>query len=271
MKPYSVPVLTYHSMNISGRSYSTNDHLALASDLWCMHDAGFEIVRLNGVLCESAHIMTTRKRKVALTFDDGSWFDWHDLEHPTHGMQRSFANILRDFAGATGAYVHATSFVIVDPTARRWLDKTCMIGRGWWGDEWWGTAESEGLIDVESHSWDHNHETLPPAIRIDPVGGRFDHIDSGVEARRQIADSIAWLNENVCRRSNRLLAWPYGQSSEYLRSEWLPAHANASGLLGAFGTRPAPMTDSSPRWDLPRFVCGRDWRTPAELLALLDS
>lgn len=145
-----------------------------------------------------------------------------------------------------------------------------MIGAGWWGHEWWSQAEASGLIAIEPHSWDHNHETLPAAMRIDPVGGRFDHIDSEIEARRQIGDAVAWLDENVGRRRNRLLAWPYGQSSEYLRTEWLPTHAEALGLLGAFGTHPAPLSEASPRWDLPRFVCGRDWRTPAELLALID-
>ena len=50
--------------------------------------------------------------------------------------------------------------MIVSPEARAELDRTCLIGRGWWGDDWWPQATAGDLIAVESHSWDHNHDTL---------------------------------------------------------------------------------------------------------------
>jgi hypothetical protein len=269
MNAKGVPVLAYHSMNIAGNAYATNDHIALTADLEELHRAGFEVVPLRAAFEAANAGSSTSLRRVALTFDDGSWFDWHDLEHPAHGPQRSFANILRDFSSATGAHVHATSFVIVDPESRMVLDRTCMIGRGWWGHDWWRAAESEGIMDIESHSWDHNHDTLPAHMRRDAAGGRFDHIDSETEAARQVAQSVEWLNQNVCQRRSRFVAWPYGQSTEFLRKEWMPRFAARLGILGAFGTFAAPLTCASNRWDLPRYVCGRDWRTPSELLSLL--
>jgi hypothetical protein len=85
---------------------------------------------------------------IALCCDDGSWFDWHDMDHPTFGRQRSFANILRDFAAGTGAPVHMTSFVIVSPDARLALDRTCLVGRGWGPHDGGRFALRDGLIAI---------------------------------------------------------------------------------------------------------------------------
>ncbi len=132
-----VPVLTYHAMNIAGNDYANNDHVALVEDLRAIQRHGLRVVPLalvvDALLGDAPE--SSVANSVALSFDDGSWFDWHDIEHPTFGMQRGFAGILRDFSTSTHAPVHATSFVIVSPQARTALDRTCMIGRGWWGDE----------------------------------------------------------------------------------------------------------------------------------------
>lgn len=263
-------VLTYHAMNVDGRTHADNDHVALAQDLRALHGAGVRVARVHELAAAAlGEAPMPRDPVVAITFDDGSWFDWHDLEHPTHGPQRAFAGILRDFAAESGAFVHATSFVIVSPRARAVLDRSCMVGAGWWGDDWWREAEAEGLLAIESHSWDHNHETLPAGLRADPRGGRFDHVGDPTEADAQVAQASAWLDAHVGARRPRVLAWPYGQSTPYLRDEWMPRHAAGLGILAAFGTRPAPLRTGAPRWDLPRYVCGRDWRSIDELLRLI--
>ena len=106
-----VPVLAYHSNNVSGNDYADNDHVALATDLRLLARLGLRVVPLAtvvDVLLGDAPASAV-EGAVALSFDDGSWFDWHDIDHPTWGPQRGFAGILRDFAAESGAPVHATT------------------------------------------------------------------------------------------------------------------------------------------------------------------
>jgi hypothetical protein len=42
-----VPVLTYHSQNIFGNDYATNDRLALASDVQAISQAGMRVISLS--------------------------------------------------------------------------------------------------------------------------------------------------------------------------------------------------------------------------------
>lgn len=268
-----VPVLTYHSNNISGNDYPANDHVALAADLRLIHGCGLRIVplaRVVDVLLGEAPESTV-ENVVAISFDDGSWFDWHDLDHPTCGPQRGFAGVLRDFAAETGAGVHATSFVIVSPDARAILDRTCLIGRGWWGDDWWREAQREGLIAIESHSWDHNHATLPQTAQRDQVKGTFRSIDSHADADAEIRQASDWLHVHLAPHRPRLFAYPYGESNDYLLREYLPRFGHEHRLRAAFATEPQPVESSSERWQLPRYVCGQHWREPAQLERLLDS
>jgi peptidoglycan/xylan/chitin deacetylase (PgdA/CDA1 family) len=261
-----VPVLTYHSINISGDDHARNDHVALAADLALLRREGWRVVPLHDVV---ATLLGERAddldRCVALTFDDGSWFDWVDLEHPTWGMQRSFANILRE----AGPGLHATSFVIVSPEARAVLDRTCMIGRGWWTDSWWADAAGEGLIAIESHSWDHNHETLPATAQRDGRTGTFRSVDTHDVADAEIRQAADWLDAHLPGQRTSLLAYPYGESNAYLVGDYLPRHAHEHRVRAAFATGPAPVTSSSDRWVLPRYVCGRDWSSPEGLSAVL--
>lgn len=263
-----VPVLTYHSNNVHGNDYADNDHVALAADLRLIHRLGLRIVPLArvvdvllGVAAESAV-----EQAVALSFDDGSWFDWHDIQHPSCGPQRGFAGILRDFAADTGAPAHATSFVIVSPHARSVLDRTCLVGRGWWDDSWWRDAQREGLLAIESHSWDHNHHTLPSAT---PRSGTFRGIDSHAGADAEIRQAADWLDARLAPHRASLFAYPYGESNDYLLQDYLPRHMGEHRLRAAFGIEPAPVERRSPRWNLPRLVCGLHWDEPAGLQRLL--
>ena len=266
-----VPVLTYHSINISGNDYADNDHVALAADLRALQRDGWLIVPLAQVVAgligeaDPAGL----ERTVALSFDDGAWFDWHDLDHPSCGPQRGFAGILRDFVAATGAAVHATSFVIVAPQARAILDRTCLIGRGWWDDQWWPLAQREGLIAIENHSWDHNHDTLPQTVQRDGRSGTFRSIETWAEADAEIRAAADWLDALLAPHRGSLFAFPYGESNDYLVHEYLPRFGHQHRLRAAFGTSPAPVTLHATRWNLPRYVCGQHWRSPEEFERLL--
>ena len=267
-----VPVLTYHSNNISGNDYASNDHVALAADLRLIHRRGLRIVPLSHVvdaLLDEAP-RTNVENAVAISFDDGSWFDWHDIEHPTLGAQRSFAGILRDFVVETGASAHATSFVIVAPSARAILDRTCLVGRGWWGDDWWPDAQREGLIAIESHSWDHNHHTLPVTAQRNQDKGTFRTIDSYADADAEIRQASDWLDARLAPHRTSLFAFPYGESNEHLVREYLPRFQREHRVRAAFGTAARPIDPTSNRWLLPRYVCGQDWSEPVQLGRLLD-
>ncbi|MGN6518284.1 MAG: polysaccharide deacetylase family protein [Dokdonella sp.] len=268
-----VPVLAYHSNNVAGNDYASNDHVALAADLRLIARLGLRIVplaRVVEVLLGEAPPHTV-ERAIALSFDDGSWFDWHDIDHPTWGPQRGFAGVLRDFAAETGAAVHATSFVIVSPEARATLDRTCLAGRGWWDDAWWRPAQEEGLIALESHSWDHNHHTLAVTAQQAGRKGTFRSIDTLADADAQIRRAADWLDRHLAPHRTTLFAYPYGESNDYLVRDYLPRHGAEHRVRAAFGTDPAPVERSSPRWNLPRYVCGAHWSSPAELERLLVS
>jgi peptidoglycan/xylan/chitin deacetylase (PgdA/CDA1 family) len=266
-----VPVLTYHGINIHGNAYADNDHVALASDLATISHLGYRIVPLHRLVDALDDPLIDVEDAVAITFDDGSWFDWHDLEHPSHGLQRSFANILRDHRDATGAQVHATSFVIASPDARTILDRTCMVGRGWWGDDWWPEAVREGLVAIESHSFDHNHDTLPRTAQRDQAKGTFRTIDSWSDADAEIRAAADYLDLRCAPHRTTLFAYPYGETNPYLVDAYLPRHAAEHRVRAAFTTSPAPVQRGSNRWMLPRYVCGHDWKSPGELARLLEA
>lgn len=266
-----VPVLTWHSNNILGNDYASNDHVALAADLRLIQRLGLRVVPLSRVVdvLLGAAPAAAVEHAVALSFDDGSWFDWHDIEHPTCGMQRGFAGILRDFVAETPAAVHATSFVIVSPDARDVLDRTCLIGHGWWDDGWWRAAQREGLLAIESHSWDHNHATLPAGMGLGVGKGSFAGIDDHAAADAEIRRASDWLDGHLAPHRCTLFAYPYGEASDYLVGEYLPRFQHEHRLRAAFGVDPRPIEAGANRWNLPRYVCGQHWRDPADLERLL--
>jgi peptidoglycan/xylan/chitin deacetylase (PgdA/CDA1 family) len=265
-----VPVLTYHSNNVSGHDYAANDHVALAEDLALGARLGWRIVPLAHVVDALLGLAPAPpRRSLALSFDDGSWFDWYDLEHPRYGVQRGFAGVLRDHACASGAVVHATSFAIVSPAARAQLDRTCLAGRGWWSDDWWLDAAREGMIAIESHSWDHNHDTLATTAQRDGRRGTFANIATWHEADAEIRQAADRLDAMLAPARATLFAYPYGESNAYLREQYLPQHVAEHRVRAAFTTEAAPITRDCARYALPRYVCGRDWRSPAEYERLL--
>ncbi|MCK9539345.1 polysaccharide deacetylase family protein [Dokdonella sp.] len=267
-----VPVLTWHSNNILGNDYASNDHLALAEDLRLIRRLGLRIVPLVTLVAvlDGRLPQASLESAVALSFDDGSWFDWHDLEHPTCGPQRGFAGILRDFRRDAGVPVHATSFVIVSPQARATLDQTCLIGCGWWDDAWWREAQREGLLAIENHSWDHNHASLPTTVA-GARKGSFLGIDDHAAADAEIRAASDWLDAYLAPHRCSLFAYPYGEASDYLLREYLPHFGHRHRLRAAFGTQAMPVESTSNRWHLPRYVCGQHWRDPAELERLLQT
>jgi peptidoglycan/xylan/chitin deacetylase (PgdA/CDA1 family) len=127
----------------------------------------------------------------------------------------------------------------------------------------------EGLLAIESHSWDHNHETLPATAQTDGRTGTFRSIDDWIVADAELRQASDWLDAHCHGQRTRLLAYPYGETNDYLVREYLPRFQHQHRLQAAFTTEPAPLTATSDRWRLPRYVCGRDWQSPAELGRIL--
>jgi peptidoglycan/xylan/chitin deacetylase (PgdA/CDA1 family) len=265
-----IPVLTYHSMNVSGNSYSTNDHMAFAADLALIRDRRIRVAPLADIVdALVADDLEALGPCVAITFDDGSNFDFYDLPHPTWGIQRSMFSILLDMHAAHPQFaLEATSFVVVSPSARTELDRGCMIGRQWWSDEWWSAAEASERLRIESHSWDHNHEFLSSTATVAPRG-TFD-VRTDLDAEREIAAANAYLCDQRRRHAPTLFAYPYGRANAFLAEDYFPRGEAMHGVKAAFTTDGRAVLPGTNRWRIPRFVCGWHWKDTAELKEILD-
>ena len=105
-------VLTYHSGNITGNDYATNDLVALAQDLEWLHAEGIPIVPARQIVdaLVERRIEGLPDRIAALTLDDGLDFDFIDLVHPFHGPQRSVETLLREFSRRHGVCSASVAF-----------------------------------------------------------------------------------------------------------------------------------------------------------------
>ena len=272
-----VAILTYHPIHIVDNSYAGNDLVALESDLAAFARRGVRVRSLDQLVTPPGSerlLAPLEGPTVAITFDDGSVFDFLDHPHPTCGPQRSAATLLRKAAGdaTSGARPYATTFVIASPEARAELDRRDYFGGGYWPDHWWREAVASGALAVESHSWDHNHPSLERSVQRDNVRGTFMNIETWDEAEAEVAQSVAYIAAHA-GRAPRFFAYPWGEANEFLAREYLPRRGPELGLRAAVGSAPVAsgyVSQSSERWNLPRFVCGHDWRDPAGLDAILE-
>ena len=270
-----VPVLTWHGYNVFGNRYETNDLVAFADDLRTIHEAGFVVIPLlevaRWVRGERTDLAQYGRPVVALSCDDGTDYDWKDLTHPEHGPQTSFASSMRTFQaqhpGAQPALT-MTSFVIASPSARRQIDAGAMQAQGALNDDWWQAANASGLMTIESHGWDHNHPTVSPVAQRKQRTGDFFAIDTFAECDAHVRAASQFI-ESRSGRKPPLFAYPWTQASAYMRGEYMPTHAEANGVMAAFGGESGYITRDSDRWCLQRFVFGPDWKSKAGLQALL--
>ena len=272
----NIPILTYHALNIDGNDYFGNDHVAFREDLRQLTTLGWRIVPVTTLVQLLTRSDATWPEKcVAITFDDGTNFDFEDLPHPIAGLQRSMLNIMRDFVAANPGVqptMHATSFVIASREARDTMDRTCILGHGWMSDSWWQSAVASGFFHIANHSWDHCHDSLPKIAQRDQLKGTFSGVDTLADADAQIkcaAESIARVAPNP---GVEMFAFPYGHANPYLLEEYLPQQSRVGCgqfVHAAFSTEPLPVTRDTNRWWIPRYVCGHHWKSPDELAAIL--
>ena len=271
-----VPVLTYHGVNVAGDAYLGNDHIALATDLRLISDARLRIVPLSWVVQQ---LLGQAERDlnhcVALTCDDGSDYDYFDLDYPPHGRQRSFFNTLLDFRRERGfaaqPNLHLTSFVIASPDARHEMDQRCLFGRDALRNTWWRAAQASGLMAIENHSWDHNHPELSGSGLDGMPRGSFLDVNNRARADAEIIAAARYIDALLAPQRCSLFCYPFSHVSDYLRNDYLPNHQAEHGMLAAFGDGATPITRDSDRWNLPRYICGYHWKSADELIALLHA
>lgn len=262
------PILTYHSQLIFGNDYHTNSHVALAEDLERIHSTGKAIVSL-ATLVDTLLAQDTRidlDAVVCITFDDGTDFDWLDIEHPQFGPQTSFGNILRAHGVARGVWAGATSFVLASEDARRAISREAM-GQDWMNDAWWRQAQADGVLDIQSHGWDHRHPCLDAAN--DVALGHFFGVDDESSCALQVDQAADAIAQVLGGRRPDLFAYPYGQASDYLRQQYLPERRSHHGFRAAVGTVPEHCHPDSDRWYLPRYIHVENWKSGEELEAIL--
>jgi hypothetical protein len=269
----AIPVLTYHSARISGNDYGSNDHVAFREDLRLLHGVGFKISELSDVVMRLRSGARPRRDEVAITLDDGVDFDFLDLPHPAWGNQRSMLNIMKDFIEEFGSgaqpHMHATSFVIASPVARKQIDRTCLVNRDWYTDDWWPAAIESGLMAIANHSWDHLHPALETVAQRDQEKGSFTPVDTYADADAQIRQATDYLMRKTQNRACPLFAYPYGEMNDYLTNDYFPNFESEHRLLAAFAAVPALPPKVESIWALPRFVCGHHWTSRDELAAIL--
>lgn len=264
-------ILAYHSQNVAGNETHNNDHVALAADLEALHAAGCRFVSL-GTLVDSlfsGDIEQPEEPLVCLTFDDGCDYDVRTLTFPGYGVQTGLLAIMEAFVRRHGKAaqpgLHATSFVIASPEARRQIDSKSLFDSGHMSDDWWKAADAHPMMAIGNHGWDHNHPDLEEEHY--PRGG-FAQVSNAEHCRHQVVQAAEYIASKTGRKP-RFFAYPFGESSVFIRTEYFPEHGDEHGCLAAIGTDPGPVSAQTDRWNLPRFVCGRDWSRPSELLNVL--
>jgi len=271
---------------MAGSDYASNDHVALRTDLPLIGDAGYHIVSLAECVDRFRKAQANQPGDadgapcVAITFDDGPEYDAVDYLHPTLGPQRSFLGILQDFrqspAGRGQTDICATSFVIACPAARKVMEEVTTTGPyhlhpGAMNDDWWADAIDSGLMSIANHSWDHLHPALPRVAHSRQARADFMQVDNLDDADAQILAAAKYIDERTGGRASPFFAYPFGQYNEFLVERYFPGSQSRTGIEAAVTVdgRPLRMTDSI--WTLPRYSCGYNWTSPAELRELLAS
>jgi Polysaccharide deacetylase len=266
-------VLTYHSQNVTGNDYATNDHIALREDLHFLTRTGWPVVSARTLVAALTAGFETLvpERAVVLTCDDGTSLDWDTFTHPAHGEQQSFRSIIQSAlqAGLSAPNRGAmTSFVIASPQAHAAIDATQHAGIRITRDDWWTDAVRDGTFELGCHSWDHCAPGLPETARAFSTEGTFKDIAALEHADQQVR--VAGEHIRACcgdPAQARLFAYPYGETSPLLLDTYMPMHKH--GMEAAFTDGAQPVTIETNRWAIPRYVCGAHWKSSLGLVNIL--
>ena len=268
-------ILTFHSHNVSGNDYATNDHVALDATLTTLERLRIPVLRLADVArrLRAKTFDALPARFACITFDDGSDYDWRDMEFPGHGVQRSMFSILRSHSRkllglAWVRRAHATTFVIASPDARREIAASALGDAALMSNAWWAQAQRSGLMDIGTHGWNHVHPAVSEMASRPGLVEHFERIESADDARLQVDRAFDSIQATAGREAGLVFAYPYGQVSDFVAQRHLPAHGR---IIAAVAVEPRPLTAASDPWRIPRYVCGPDWSSDEGLEKLLSA
>ena len=271
---------------MAGSDYASNDHVALRTDLPLLSEVGYHIVSLAELVDrfraeQSGQASHAHEAPcAAITFDDGPEYDAVDYVHPAFGPQRSFLGILQDFAqspaGKLQPDICATSFVIACPAARKVMEDLTKAGpyflhAGAMNDDWWSQAIDSGLMSIANHSWDHLHPALDQVAHSRQARADFTQVDNQRDADAQILAAARYIDGRTNGRASPFFAYPFGQYNEFLVEEYFPDNRSQAGIQAAVTVDGRHLAAADSIWTLPRYSCGYNWNSPAELQALLDT
>ena len=266
-------ILTFHSHNVAGGDYATNDHVALDATLTLLERLRVPVLRLLDVVraLRAGAFARLPERFACITFDDGSDYDWRDLVFRGHGPQRAMGTILRAHSRrllglAWTKRAHATSFVIASADARREIAATALGDAALMTDTWWREAQSSGLLDIGTHGWNHVHPAVSEMSARPELVEHFERIDNPGDAEVQVGRAFESIRARAGGDAALVFAYPYGQVSAFIADEWLPRQDR---VLGAVTTEPTPVHAGTNPWRIPRYMCGPDWSSDAGLEKLL--
>ena len=256
-------ILTFHSHNVAGGDYATNDHVALDATLAHLERRAIPVLRLLDVArrLRGGAFAQLPARFACITFDDGSAYDWRDLEFPGHGVQRSMRSILESHGR------HATSFVIASPQARREIGQTALGDADLMTDSWWREAQASGLMDIGTHGWNHVHPAVSEMAARPELVEHFERIDNAADADLQVTRAFGSIRAQAGGDSALLFAYPYGQVSAFIADTYLP---DQERIVAALAVEPKPVHAKTNPWRIPRYVCGLDWKSESGFDALLS-
>ncbi len=273
MSQLQIPILAYHASNITGNSYRLNDHIAFENDLYHIHQQGFKIIPLKWI---SEWVMGDRdlsqlgNKLIGLSCDDGLDLDFKDGHYFAFGPQVSFYNILKHFVESVGhenqPHASLTSFVIASSEGRKKIDDVSLQGHGLLNEDWWHEANHSDLIEIENHSWDHRHPDIYPENL-----ANFTSVQDHETAYKQIVEAKSYIDERLGPNGTALFAYPWGHVNDYLLNEFLPTTGLQHGIEAAFTCGATNVIENTSRWELPRYICGFNWKSPTELNSILNS
>lgn len=273
MNKLEIPILAYHASNITGNVYHLNDHIAFESDLYTLHHQGYKVVPLKWIaqwINGSRDLSHLGTKLVGLSCDDGLDLDYKDGEYFNFGPQKSFFSILNNFIKDVGPetqpHANLTSFVIASPEGRKTIDEKSLSSHQLLNEDWWQSANNTELIDIENHSWDHRHPDI-----YSEAEANFTSVSDHHSAQKQIIDAKNYIDEKLSDKQTVLFAYPWGHVNDYLINQFLPNEGIRQGIEAAFTCGAEKVKANSSRWELPRFICGFNWKSPAGLINILSN
>ena len=99
-----------------------------------------------------------------------------------------------------------------------------MLDHQWIGDHWWNAATATGRFHIGSHSWDHLSPSVSPVAQQEGRTGSFKWVTAFADADVQVRRAHEFIAARAPNPGAALFAYPYGDGSDYLIDEYLPAH-----------------------------------------------